>query len=254
MVVLYCLARSVQSRSCPAGNGSPCLGECFISPIVISLLILASALAFLVFWFRQTCEWLLRNQPPLESEEAMLEGERAPVRVFRQTLRDSLAGSAAPEVQLEALEQDFRAMRYLLRRTSPSRFVRHSRCERMLMLDFRVTRSALRLRSLVRRPDGQAAFERLYDILDYFTAILRRRLLAAVQTFELVPAFVGGGAQVTVCSYCFHVREPKVGEWIAARRFHQATDVGAVALSHGMCPDCYEHLVRPTLPRTIVNR
>lgn len=216
------------------------------------MLILASALAFLVFWFRQTCDWLLRNRPQ-DAEDESSAAARASVQVYRQALRGHLAGSAAPEIQLEALEKDFRGLRYLLRRTSPNRFARHSRSERMLMLDFRVTRSVLRLRSLVRRPDGRAGFDHLYDILDYFTAILRRRLQAAVQSFEPVPVFAGGGAQVTVCSYCFHVREPE-GEWVAARRFHQATDVGAVALSHGICPDCYEHLVRPTLPRTVVNR
>lgn len=217
-------------------------------------MILASALAFLVFWFRQTCEWLVRNRPPLESEEEGLERERAPVRVFREALRGSLGHSDPPDAQLEALERDFRALRYLLRRTAPGRFVRHSRCERMLFLDFRLTRATLRLRSLLRRPDGQAGFERLYDILDYFTAILRGRLLGAVQSFQPVPAFAGGAAPLTVCSYCWHVRPTEKGEWMAARRFLEAPDASATTLSHGICPDCYEHLIRPTMSRTVVNR
>jgi hypothetical protein len=218
------------------------------------LLILASALAFLIFWFRQTCTWLLRNQPPLESRQEELEAERAPVRVFRQALRSSFVGAADPRAQLAALEEDFRALGYLLRRTSPNRFLRHSRCEGMLILDFRLTRFALRLRTLLRRPDGQTGFERLYDILDYFTAVVRERLLAAVHSFEPLPVYAGGAPQLTVCSYCWHVRPEAEGKWVAARRFQQGSEAGAVVLSHGICPDCYEHLVRPTLPRTVVNR
>jgi hypothetical protein len=217
------------------------------------LLILASALAFLLFWFRQTCQWLLRNRPPLEGEDDLLETARPPVRVFRQALRHRLADSADREVQLEALERDFRALRYLLRRTSSARLGSYTQAERMLILDFQLTRAALRVRALLRRPDGRAAFERLHDTLDYFTGVLQQRLRLAFDSFGPLPAFAGGAAHITVCSYCYHVRQPEAGEWIAARRFQRAHGAGGMALSHGMCPDCYEHLVRPTLPRTVVN-
>lgn len=227
--------------------------------MLTSLLILASALAFLVFWFRQTCAWLLRNRPPLESEDELLEADRVPVRVFREALRERLTGSAAPEAQLQALERDFRALRYLLRRTSSRHFALYSRSEGMLMLDFRLTRAGLRLRSLLRGQDGRAGLERLHDILDYFTGVLHQRLRAAMDSFEPLPAFAGAGsAQLTVCSYCWRVRQPEGsaagGEWISARRFRESGSPSAVALSHGICSDCYEYLVRPTLPRTVVNR
>lgn len=205
-----------------------------------------------------SCEGLLQDRPPLESEQELLESDRAPVRVFRQALRGYLDASAGPDAEFQALEHDFRALCYLLHRTSTSRFVRHSRCERMLIVDFRLTRNWLRLRSLFRGRDGHAGFEHLYDILDYFTGILQHRLRAAMDSFEPLPAFAGAGAaQITVCSYCFCVRRPEgpaAGEWIVAQRFHQHGGAGAAAISHGMCPDCYEHIVRPTLPRTVVNR
>lgn len=229
-----------------------------ISPVVTSWLVLASALAFLVFWFRKSCEGLLHNRPPLESEQEELESDRAPVRVFRQALRGHLDAPAGSGTQFQALERDFHALHYLLRRTSPRRFVRHSRCERMLIVDFHLTRAWLRLRSLLRGRDGRAGLEHLYDILDYFTAVLQHRLRAAMESFEPLPAYADAGtAHITVCSYCWRVRRPQGragGEWIAPQRFHRYSGAEPAAVSHGMCPDCYEHIVRPTLPRTVINR
>jgi len=223
-----------------------------ISPVATSLLILASAVALLVFWFRQTCTLLLRNRPPLESHENLLETGSRPIRILRLALRERLAGSGDFEARLQELEGDFGALRYLLRRTSSGRLSAYSHGERMLIFDFRLTRAWLRLRSALRGGNGRGC-ERLHDILDYFTAVLQQRLRAAAESFQPLAAYAAAGAtQLTVCSYCWRVRQPEgpaAGSWVAARRFHQTGGAEARPLSHGICPDCFEHLVRPTLPR-----
>jgi hypothetical protein len=86
----------------------------------------------------------------------------------------------------------------------------------------------------------------------YQSQVLLEQSRPAMNIFRapLAATGVGGLPVVAMCSYCRNVRFPAgepMGEWIPPERYYQRSGSENVALSHSLCPACYENIVQPAL-------
>ncbi len=86
------------------------------------------------------------------------------------------------------------------------------------------------------------------QVLEYFTQVVGQRLQASMSVFTAVPAGGGSAPLLGMCSYCRYVRpatENSTEKWIPTDRYRQMGGTTGVVLSHGICPECFDHLVKP---------
>jgi hypothetical protein len=86
----------------------------------------------------------------------------------------------------------------------------------------------------------------------YQSQVLLEQSRPAMNIFRAPLAATGvcGPPIVAICSYCKNVRFPAgepMGEWIPPERYYQRGGSESVALSHSICPACYENIVQPAL-------
>jgi len=89
----------------------------------------------------------------------------------------------------------------------------------------------------------------------FHTILLEERIRPAMDLFDFKARHESGGTNLPLllmCSYCQEVRfplgsTPETGEWVTAQKYYQLGGTTEVEISHGICAQCLETRVKPTL-------
>lgn len=213
-----------------------------MSAALISVFILVSSLALLGLWFRQACRAILQSPKKKEFSPAVASVVRP------GTMPDSAEARGADPLWV-GLEHDYRALTYLLGKTSKGPAARACYNHALLRLDFHLLRFAMRARYLLGADYWRAGLEEMAGVLTYFANVVGERLQVSLNLLE--PCWAAAGDRsapaLAMCSYCKQVAFPTgdhAGKWMGAQRYLALGGQRAVALTHGVCPDCLDHLVR----------
>ncbi|HKZ53345.1 MAG TPA: hypothetical protein VJ085_08705 [Candidatus Acidoferrales bacterium] len=216
----------------------------------ISAFILASSVALVFVWLRSACRSILNK--PFEQDYAaeVTRAVRFHYLTLRQLLGDEPAGVTDCGSRLAALERDYKALTYLLRKTSTVPDNGYSHAERLLILDFHLLRLWARLKSFLAVNNWRSSLLEMTSILDYFGKVVGQRMHSSVSLFQ--PRFAMAGEapvpHLGMCSYCRNVRLPAGStgeEWVTAQKYYELGGTGSVVLSHGICDQCLQHVVKP---------
>lgn len=218
----------------------------------VSVFILASSGVLLFLWLRCACRSILRKRFEQDASAEVVDASQMEFLEVRKTLADS-PNEADRNVLLEALERDYQALTYLLRKTATGRKRREPGSERLLMLDFQLLRFWVRLKGLLTAKTWVSSLSEMTTILEYFANVLGQRLAYSMNLLapHLATPTGSSSSVLGVCCYCRNVRLPSRGttEWVTAEKYHERGGEGSLVLSHGICPQCYENIVRPMLAR-----
>lgn len=219
-----------------------------MSAVFISLFILAASVAALAVWVHAACQAITGSRFEQDYSAPVARALQLQYAGVRQALVSDGPPSGMKQKLLASLESDYRALTYLMERVSCSRSGPYVSKLRLLRLDFqllRLTAGALRLFS----PQAwRATLGDMTRVLEYFAQVAGQRLQASTSMFAVVPAGSAGAPLLGICSYCHYIRSPEAGaaeRWITSDSYRQKNGTTEVVLSHGICPDCFDHLVKP---------
>lgn len=222
-----------------------------MSPTITSAFILAASVAALLFWARSAAHAVLKRDFGHDYTSEVARGLPLAHREFRRLLQQDPAALAGCENWRVNLDRDFSTLQYLLRRTA-TRSARLSQSERILLLDFKLLRFWVGLKCRLSAPSWQTTLGTMTRILEYFGNVLGVRLGNALRQLEPQMAIAGEGpaALLAMCGYCRNVRVPsgrRKDFWVTTESYARKEGNSPVRLSHGICPDCFATLVKPTL-------
>ena len=99
---------------------------------------------------------------------------------------------------------------------------------------------------------GRLTFERGIQDSVVVTAVVDQEVPRSPVTLLAAPAAIGPGPPLPVlpmCSFCKDVKVPRFGQvWTSVEEYLADSGSLEVRLSYGICPRCYEDLVRPIVP------
>ncbi len=224
-----------------------------MSATVMSVFILAMSAAMLVVWLRSASQ-AIRKRPFAEDCRAeAFRSVRLQYLELQELLREDPLAVTPGDESLALLQRDFNALTYLLRRTADGTLGGHTQAERLLMLDFKLLRTWVHLKQRLSVDNWRTTLLEMSQIVNYFGQVVGQRLRVAPLAFEPALATAGsaGGALLGMCSYCRNVSW-SAGEanerWMTPRRYRERGGSTAVTLSHGVCPDCCQHLLGRSCP------
>jgi len=220
-----------------------------MSAVFISLFILGASVAALAVWVHaagQAIDGVRFEQDYSAPVARALQLQYAGVR---QALLSEGPISGMKRKLLAPLESDYRALTYLMQRVSCSRSGPYANKLRLLRLDFQLLRLSAAALRLVSPQAWRATLGDMTQVLEYFAQVAGQRLQASANVFAVAPVGSAGAPLLGICSYCHYVRSPAAGSaerWITSDSYRQRNGTTEVVLSHGICPDCFDHLVKPT--------
>jgi hypothetical protein len=226
----------------------------------ISAFVLASSVALVFFWLRSACRSVLNKPFQRDYGAEVTRAARFHYLTLRKLLDEKPTQVTDCGSRLAALERDYKALTYLLRKTTTAPGNGYSHAERLLILDFHLLRLWARLKFFLAASNWRASLLEMTSILDYFGKVVGQRMHSSVSRFQ--PRFaVAGGApppHLGMCSYCRNVRLPasdlrqaglptgsRGGKWVTAQKYFERGGIGSVVLSHGICDQCLQHVVKP---------
>lgn len=142
-----------------------------------SIFILCFSVAVLLYWGRHTCLTILRAGQYQEEAERVAEANRLEFRHVRQLLEQN-ASSADYDGVRDSLKHDFLALTYLLRYAATLHVGKYTGEERLLIVDFHLMRALYRLTRGVSPAAARYALLEMSSILEYFAAVMNRRMTA----------------------------------------------------------------------------
>jgi hypothetical protein len=223
------------------------------SSVFTSLFILGSSGVLLLFWLHAASRSLRRGGFEQDYAAEVSRAVYLKYESLRRALRSGAGRPAAVRAEaLDWLERDYQALQYLLRRTAAAAPGPDAHSLALLRFDFQLLRLWVRVLGVFSAAAWRCGLVEMIGTLDYFGNVVGQRLQGSMRLFA--PAWLGpgGGPLLSMCSYCRHVRVAREGSgerWVSAQQYQQAGGPTAVVLSHGICPDCYEHLIKPTRGR-----
>lgn len=218
------------------------------SSVFTSLFILGSSGVLLLFWLHTASRSLRRRSFEQDYAAEVTRAVYLKYESLRQALRSGAGRPAAVRADaLNWLERDYQALQYLLQRTAASASGPHAHGLALLMFDFHLLRLWVRVMRLLSARAWRCGLAEMIGTLEYFGNVVGQRLQGSTRL--LTPAWLGPaeGPLLGICSYCRHVRvtgESSGERWVPAETYQQEGRPTPV-LSHGICPDCFEHLVKP---------
>lgn len=216
----------------------------------ISAFILASSALLAYFWLCSACRSILNKPFERNYSAEVARAIRFEYLALRKLLGEEPARVTDCASRLASLERDYQALTYLLRRTATASGNGHSSAERLLILDFHLLRWWARLKFFLAVDNWRASLLEMTSVLDYFGQVVGQRMHSSVSLFQ--PRFAIAGEapllHLGMCSYCRSVRFPAGGaggEWVTAQKYYELGGTGLVVLSHGICDQCLQHVVKP---------
>jgi hypothetical protein len=220
----------------------------------VSAFILVSSAGLVFFWLRSACQTILRTRFAQDYGVEVARGVPVEYHQIRTLLRESPATLAGCDDPLDSLERDYKALTYLLRKTSTTPVGHYSSSERLLILDFQLLRFWVRLKCLLALNNWRTGLLEMATILEYFGNVLGQRLRTSLNLLAPQPAMAGtaSGPFVNACSYCRNVCFPagrSGARWVTAKKYLRLGGEKGVILSHGICPPCLRNIVRQPASR-----
>jgi hypothetical protein len=201
-----------------------------------------------VVWIHGACQAIYGTRFEQDYSASVVRALQLQFASVRQTLRTKEVPAGQQRDPVDALRRDYQALTYLMRRISCSRSGPYAAKLRLLRLDFQLLRLATGVLRLLSADAWRATLVDMTRVLEYFSQVTGQRLQASASLFAAVPA--GGSASLLgICSYCRYVRTPveeSSEEWMPSESYQEMGGSTEVTLSHGICPECFDHLVKPT--------
>ncbi len=142
-----------------------------------SVFILCFSVGALLYWARHTCLAILRTGRSPEEATRVAEANRLEFQSIRRALESS-ADVASYDRMRESLRHDFLALTYLLRYAATLHVGRFTGEERLLVVDFHLMRAFYKLAQPFSPRASRYALLEMSDILEYFAAVMNRRMAA----------------------------------------------------------------------------
>jgi len=217
---------------------------------VISAFILASSALLVFFWLRSACHSILNKPFGKDYGAEVARAIRFEYITLRKLLGEEPARVTDCGSRMAALERDYKALTYLLRKTTTVPRNGYSHAEHLLILDFHLLRLWARLKVFLAVDNWRTSLLEMTSILAYFGQVVGQRMHSSVSLFQ--PHFAMAGEapppHLGMCSYCRNVRVSTgraAGKWVTAEKYYKLGGSGSVVLSHGICDQCLQHVVKP---------
>jgi len=130
----------------------------------------------LAFWLRSASQSVLRQRFEQDYSAEVAEANQLEFLAIRKALADSSADIADYQGMLAALEQDYQALSYLLRNAATVHVGSYSRAERLLILDFKLLATWVRLSRALGLRGWRSSLLEMTSILQYFGNVVGQRL------------------------------------------------------------------------------
>lgn len=207
------------------------------------MFVLLGSGALLIFWFHTACRALSHARFERDNASDVAGRLHLDYRRLHEALRKGTSQASTGTDPLTYLERDYRALIYLLDRTEA-----RGAALGLLRLDFQFLRLWVQLLRLLRLETWRATLLEMICVLDYFGNTIGRQWQASTNRLAVAWEGSAAGPILSVCSYCRYVRSPedREAEWVTLKEYKRQGRSVAVALSHGICPSCLDHLVRPS--------
>lgn len=145
--------------------------------MVVTLLIIGVSLFLFFYWFRYTVMLILRTRSAPEYAPKVAAANHLSFVDVRQKLHapaegDSLSGFC------QALDQDYRALKYLLGHAATADAGNYTAEQRLLMLNFRLMKLWCQVMLRFRPAAAKAALLEMSGTLEYFANAMGRRFAA----------------------------------------------------------------------------
>lgn len=218
-----------------------------MSAVLVSLFILAASLAALVVWIHAAGQAIYTTRFEQDYSASVARALQLQYASVRHALQTKAAPGNPKLDPVDALQRDYQALTYLMRRISCSRSSPYANKLRLLRLDFQLLRLATTVLRLLSIDAWRATLADMTRVLEYFSQVTGQRLQASAALFAAVPAG-GSGSLLGICSYCRFVRtsaENEIEKWMPSESYQEMGGSTEVTLSHGICPECFDHLVKP---------
>jgi hypothetical protein len=220
--------------------------------MLTSVFILVASAAALAVWVHAACQAIHSARFAQDYSEPVARALQLQYAGVRQALLKKGALSDMKRNPMGSLEGDYRALTYLMRRVSCSRSGPYVNKLRLLRLDFQLLRLSAGALRLLSFEAWRATLADMTRVLEYFSQVAGQRLQASTSVFAAAPAGNAGAPLLGICSYCHYVRPPgedSTEKWMKPDSYRDRGGTTTVVLSHGICPECFTHLVKPTSAR-----
>ena len=141
--------------------------------IVTALIILTSAALF-VYWFRYTVILILRTRMEPEYAQKVAAANHLSFVDVRQQLHARTPTEELPSL-FRALEQDYRALKYLLGHAAASETGSYTAEQRLLMANYRLLRLWFAVTVKIRPQAAKLPLLEMSGTLEYFANVMGRR-------------------------------------------------------------------------------
>ncbi len=135
--------------------------------MVVSILICLISAGLFVYWFRYTCLLILQAQTLRNYEVEVAEANHLGYLEVRRNL-ESCAKAAEMDRLVAMLERDYRLLTSLVRHATDVKFGGYSVEQRMLMVDYAVTRAWYALVKTAAPNQARALLDEMSQIVGHF--------------------------------------------------------------------------------------
>ena len=147
-----------------------------MSATFVSVFILLMSGAMLVFWLRSASQSVLRQRFEQDYSSEVAEANQLEFLSIRKALASAPEAIGDHRNVLTALEQDYQALSYLLRNAATVHVGHYSRSERLLILDFHLLASWVRISRGLGLKNWRSGLLEMTTILQYFGNVVGQRL------------------------------------------------------------------------------
>jgi hypothetical protein len=145
--------------------------------IFISIFVLVSSVAMLVGWLRSACRAVLNERFERDFSAEVAEANQLEFLAIRRALSEYPEEISDYRTLISTLERDYDALVYLLRNAATLEVGRHTRTERLLMLDFQFLRAWVRFKRATGLSSWRSGLIEMASILGYFGNLVGQRLV-----------------------------------------------------------------------------
>ncbi len=146
--------------------------------MITTFCIIAVSLALFFYWFRSIVILLLQTPSVADCASKVAQVNRLSFPQVRQQLQESSPAAKLSNLQ-EALESDYRVLKYLLGHGATVTSGGYTTEQRALMLNFRVMAVWLKVALRFRPESARRVLLELAETLNYFATVAGRRTAAA---------------------------------------------------------------------------
>lgn len=142
--------------------------------MLVSSFVFVISLYSLYYYFRYACRSIVRREFEKDYSTSVARANHLEFLDVRRALVQKLS-TGAYEPMVEVLERDFQTLTYLLRNAATIHVGSYSRQERLLIIDYRLLSSWLRIKRLLGVKNLHNTLVEMTDILNYFANVMGQR-------------------------------------------------------------------------------